>query len=177
MNIQDIFLYFASFPRIDGVKSMFSNGASDMHEYADLLNKVLNQPNSRLPEINNMVFGQDFDAVKDRIGKLTDNFMMVEVGEIETNKTKEGSIQDSVKVACTIAYKVSANSDLVDQMIMSDKSLTLINQLRKFMLSDNQPWLRYLSFPHAISPFVSSEFNSSGWAFIFHLSGNIFNIK
>jgi hypothetical protein len=180
MRISDIFLYFAQFPLIDGVKSSFSNGTSDLSLYGDLLSKLDGQAHSRLPEIEDYVFGQNLDAVKNRIDKFSGLFLFVEAGDISSNQDDKGSIQDQMKLGVTVARKVADSADLVEQMIVSDEMLILTNRLRALIREDqtSTPWLTWMSQPQQVIPFVSSEFGSVGWSCIFSLSGpDLFDIK
>jgi len=177
MEIKDIFLYFAQFPSKDGVIASFTNGSSNYPEYTKLLEQYNSGSKDRLPNIEGFVFGQNFDAVKARIDTMTGNFLFVEVGDIESTQDQKGNINDTIKIACTIAYKENRDADLVEHMIVSDQSLSLINQLRGNLFKDQCPWLRMIDGTTQIQPFVSSELASVGWSFMFNLKGQIFDIK
>lgn len=177
MDIKEIFLYFAKFPLEDGVKAAFRNGTSEFAEYQSLMNEYQSGDKAILPDISNYVFGQDFDAVKAIIDGMNGNYLFVEIGEVDSNENEKGSIEDNMKVACTIAFKNKDNIDLVDRMIISDRCLSLINSLRYHLRRDQEPWLRMMDSTTQLQPFVSSEFNSVGWTFMFNLKGYIFDIK
>ncbi len=177
MDIKDIFLYFAQFPSKDGVIASFTNGSSNYKEYAELLEQYNSGSKNRLPDIEGFVFGQNFDAVKARIDTITGNFLFVEVGNIDSTQDQRGNINDSMKIACTLAYKENRDADLVEHMIISGRSLDLINQLRANLFKDQQPWLRMIDGTTQMQPFVSSELASVGWSFMFNLKGQIFDIK
>ena len=60
--IKEQFLYFAQFPNQDGIRAMFTNGASNTAGYDELLTSLGNLPKtSRVPEIANYVYGQSLE--------------------------------------------------------------------------------------------------------------------
>ena len=176
MMITDLLKYFARFPRKAGVLSMFANGGSDFPQYAELSDFVRNLPEPIIPGIENFVFGQSFDHVKQRIDNLTDSYLFVDYGEFSSVRTARNSIIDSQKLAATVAIKLSDSADIVETAIASDAALALLTELRKQLILDSRsedfPWLERISDSHEIIPFVSPEFKSIGWTLMFSASAS-----
>lgn len=179
--IISIFQYFAQFPLRAGVLSLFANGRSDMHQYDTLLASLSNATiHSRIPEIQHYVFGQDYESVKSRIDQISGTYLFIDYGDIDSSRDKNNSISDTVKMAATIACKISSKSDLVEQAIVSSDTLQLANQLRALMHRDqsSHPWLKELSDHQEVVPFVSKEFSSVGWSIIFtREAADMFDLK
>ena len=87
----DLFTYFAKFPQNSGViKGIATKGESSMEEYAttlDILGKM--EEKELVPEIQNYVYGQSFDELKQRIDKLTGSFLFVDYGEVDIHRLVE----------------------------------------------------------------------------------------
>lgn len=182
--ILDLFSYFAKFPSKEGVLSMFTNGSSDHAQYADLHTAMHSLPeNPLIPGIQSYVFGQSFDSVKARIDSLTGCYLFIDYGEFTSGRDNRNSIQDTQKLAATIAMKVPSSSDLVEEAIFSELTLELLNTLRAHLLSDSEnlklPWLNRKSIEnHDIVPFVAKEFNSIGWTLMFSTdASDMFDLK
>lgn len=81
----DLFEYFAKFPATAGVtKGIANKGESSMEEYTTVLKAIKEMPEKELvPEIENYVYGQSFDELKQRIDKLTGSFLFVDYGEVD----------------------------------------------------------------------------------------------
>ncbi|MCC8186482.1 MAG: hypothetical protein LIP08_02945 [Bacteroides sp.] len=172
--ILDLFKYYASFPAIEGVKSIFSNGRSTNPLYASLQKEIEQLPtHSRIPEINHYVFGQSYDAVKSRIDTLDGIYLFLEFGELSSGRDNKNSIQDTFRIAVTIAGKTTNTTDLVEQALLTDHTLRLIHQLRVLQFSDQaqHPWLKEISNRHTIEPFVYKEFSSLGWTILYNREG------
>lgn len=171
--ILDVFKYYAGFPKLEGVKSIFAQGRSDRLQYSKLQEFVDNMAvHSRL-NIDNYVFGQSYDAVKARIDQLLGTYLFVEFGEFNSIRDNRNSIQDKFRIAVTIAGKTDSSSDLVELAIISQETLQLIHQLRVLQFKDQEkhPWLKEISDQHSIEPFVAKEFSSIGWTIIFNREG------
>ncbi len=181
--ILKLFEYFARFPERAGVISAFSNGKSELPAYNELLDRVKNLPdNSLIPEIKQYVFGADMEMVKRRVDSVTGTYLFIDFGEIDSNRDDKNSITDSLRMAATVAAKVSDRSDIVERAIISDITLSLINELRARIYADSgrdsTPWLQELSFKHSIVPFISPELQSVGWSVIFTSEGaDLLNLK
>ncbi|WP_234819883.1 hypothetical protein [Bacteroides zoogleoformans] len=176
MMIIDLLKYFARFPRKAGVLSMFANGGSDFPRYAELSGFVRNLPEAVIPEIENFVFGQSFDHVKQCIDRITGSYLFVDYGEFSSGRTARNSIIDSQKLAATVAIKLTDSADIVETAIASDTALSLLADLRKRLILDSRseelPWLDKMSDSHEIIPFVSPEFKSIGWTLMFSASAS-----
>ncbi|MEY8587933.1 hypothetical protein [Phocaeicola sartorii] len=181
--ILDLFKYFAKFPELFGVLTIFNNGESILSDYATLKAELEEiRPHSLIPEIQHYVFGQSFEGVKKRIDSISGTFLFVDFGEFSSVRDQRNSIHDTQKLAVTVAMKVPTTSDLVEEAIISEKTLQLINILRARMLDDskkiNAPWLKKLSDTHDIIPFVAPELGSLGWSMRFDSEGSdLFAIK
>ena len=83
----DLFTYFAKFPASAGVtRGIATKGESSMEEYATVLSMLGNMQEKEkelVPEIENYVYGQSFDELKQRIDKLTGSFLFVDYGEVD----------------------------------------------------------------------------------------------
>lgn len=182
MTIINLLKYFARFPQKAGVLSMFANGSSDFPRYAELLSFVRELPDAVIPGIDNFVFGQSFDHVKQRIDAITGSYLFVDYGEFTSSRTARNSIIDSQKLAATVAIKLSDSADIVETAIASDTTLSLLADLRKRLILDSRseelPWLDKMSDSHEIIPFVSPEFKSIGWTLMFSASASdLFEVK
>lgn len=179
--IFQIFKYYAQFPDLKGVISLFANGKSDIPAYIALRDEIQNIPtHSRIPEIKHYVFGQSYDSVKSRIDQISGTYLFLEFGEIESIRDRRNSIQDTFDLAVTIASKIQTTSDLVEQAIISQQTLGLIHQLRTLQHEDQarQSWLKEISDRHTIVPFVAREFASLGWTIVFKREGaDLLNLK
>lgn len=177
--ILDILKYYAQFPNHDKVMDLFLKG-SDIEEYDVLKTVIASLPiKSRLPEIDFFVFGQSFDAVKLQVDQiLFGSYLFIEVGDITSIKDNRNRVDDKIRMSATLAYKVSNNTDLIEEAIFSNKTLFLLNRLRECMLNDNIPWLKEISSSSEIKPFVVKEFSSIGWTLFFERSGSdLFNLN
>ena len=181
--ILDLFSYFAKFPSKSGVLSIFNNGSSSQVQYAELKEAILAMPESLIPAIQSYVFGQSFESVKARIDTLVGTYLFIDYGEFSSRSDNRNSIEDTQKLAATIAMKLSDSSDLVEEAIASDVCLELLTTLRTYFLYDaesgNIPWLNRSSIKnHDIIPFVAKELKSIGWTMIFEANASdLFNVK
>ena len=114
-----------------------------------------------------------------RGGIVSGTYLFVEIGDIMSKRDQKNNIQDEVQMAVTIAAK-SAEMDLIEEAIQSRRTLSMMQQLRVAMTSDqrNTPWLKELSSSCQIRPFVTKEFASIGWTLMFDREGSdLFDIK
>lgn len=182
--ILDLFSYFAKFPSKVGVLSMFTNGSSDYEQYAELYTVISALPETSLiPAIQSYVFGQSFDSVKARIDGLTGCYLFIDYGEFTSGRDNRNSIQDTQKLAATIAMKIPDTADLVEEAIYSQLTLDLLNVLRAHLLSDSEEskfsWLNRKAIEnHDIIPFVAKELKSIGWTLMFSSdASDMFDLK
>lgn len=171
--IQDLFLYFAKFPKREGVTAMFTNGQSDYAEYQqiiDALSAMEGEP--LLPDIDNYVYGQDFEDLQARIGLLFGSWLYADYGEFTFSEDRTpGSLKCTQQLAVTVAVKLSDRADMVERMIASDRTLTDLNTIYARMMADaatgDTPWLARMPIQQAeIVPFVAPELKSYGWTLI-----------
>lgn len=181
--ILKLFEYFARFPERAGVISAFANGKSELPFYTSLLDYVKGLPaEGEIPDIKSYVFGADMDTVKRRVDSITGTYLFIDFGEIDSNRDDKNSIKDSLRMAATVAAKISDQSDIIERAIISDITLSLMNVLRARIYADSgrdsTPWLQELSFKHSIVPFISPELQSVGWSIIFNSEGSdLLNLK
>lgn len=179
--IFEILKYYAQFPNHSKVLELFAKGRSELPEYAAIQEDINNLPkSSRIKGLDYYIFGQSFDAVKQRVDNiLTGTYLFVEIGDIMSKRDQKNSIRDEVQMAVTIAAK-SAEMDLIEEAIQSSRTLTMMQQLRVSMNSDqrNTPWLKELSGSCQMRPFVAKEFASVGWTLMFEREGSdLFDLK
>ena len=167
--ITELFLYFAQFPKKSGIKAMATMGKSKMPQYAELLAALDALPDvSRVPDIENYVYGQTFEDIQQRLDKLTGSFLCADYGEFDMLGDGRRSYQVTQRLAVTVAMRLPANSDLMERMIASDHSLYLLSQVHAWMMADSEDglldWLDRENLDKAeIIPFVASELHSTGW--------------
>lgn len=167
--IKDQFLYFAQYPSKDGIRAMFTNGASDFPGYNELAVSLDNLPYlSRLPEIANYVYGQSFEELKQRIDKLVGSFLFVDYGEMNMTTDGRNAYQVTQRIAITVANKMTNRADAAEYMLASDSTLRLLSKLHAWMIADaeegNIDWIARGELDNAeIIPFVATELSSVGW--------------
>lgn len=146
-----------------------------MPQYAELIAAIKSLPlKERIPGIEEYVFGVNYETVKSRIDNILGTYLFVDFGELNSQIDSNGRINDRFHMAVTIAGKISnSTSDLVEQAIISDQTLSLINELRACMLADQKshPWLQEINKSITISPFTSLELASLGWSMDFYREG------
>lgn len=181
MIILDLLKYFAKFPHKDGVLDIFYNGTSQYPQYLELKEYVTMLPEALVPEIQSLVFGSSLESVKARVNKISGTYLFVDFGEFSCNRDIRNSIEDSQRLAVTVAVKTSSSADITEEAIASDMSLELLNQVRGCMLADSEQrerWLEQLSSDHTIVPFEATDLSSIGWTLMFDISGSDwFNLK
>lgn len=172
--ITDLFLYFARFPKKEGVTAMFTMGDSDYNEYQQLLTMLdTMQDCERVPEIDNYVYGQSIEDLQQRINRLHGSWMMVDYGEITVTDVKTpGSMEVQQQVAVTIAMKMRQNTDMAERVIASERTLDMMRRVFALLYADSDSgrldWLARGELGKAeIVPFVASELSSYGWTLMF----------
>lgn len=171
--IKDLFLYFARFPKRSGVTAMFTNGQSDYAEYQQLTEAIGEMEDEPIiPDIENYVYGQDFDELKARVEKIFGSWLFADYGEFTFSEDRTpGSMKCQQQLAVTVAVKLSDRADMVERMIAEDKTLSWVNTIYARILADSStgetPWLSRMPVADAqIVPFVASELKSWGWTLI-----------
>lgn len=167
--IKEQFLYFAQFPHKEGIRAMFTNGASNTAGYDELLTSLGNLPKtSRVPEIDNYVYGQSFEELQARIDKCIGSFLFVDYGEMSMTANNHNTYELTQRLAVTVAFKMPNRSDAAEYMLASDKTLSLLSKVHAAMLADadkgNIEWLSRAELARAeYVPFVATELHSVGW--------------
>lgn len=174
----DLFEYFAKFPATAGVtKGIANKGESSMEEYATVLKVIENLPEKELvPEIENYVYGQSFDELKQRIDKLTGSFLFVDYGEVDMQSDGRRSFQCTQRIAVTVAMKLPNNSDMLERVIANDRTLQMLSKVHARIMADVETeglyWMDRESITTCeIIPFVSAELQSYGWTLMLSAKG------
>ena len=174
----DLFEYFAKFPATAGVtKGIANKGESSMEEYATVLNVIKNLPEKELvPEIENYVYGQSFDELKQRIDKLTGSFLFVDYGEVDMQSDGRRSFQCTQRIAVTVAMKLSTHADMLERVIANDRTLQMLSKVHARIMADVETeglyWMDRESITNCeIIPFVSAELQSYGWTLMLNATG------
>lgn len=174
----DLFEYFAKFPATAGVtKGIANKGESRMEEYATVLKVIEEMPEKELvPEIENYVYGQSFDELKQRIDKLTGSFLFVDYGEVDMQSDGRRSFQCTQRIAVTVAMKLPNNSDMLERVIANDRTLQMLSKVHARIMADVETeglyWMDRESITTCeIIPFVSAELQSYGWTLMLSATG------
>lgn len=179
MIIKDIFLYFARFPKHEGLEAMFTMGASSFPEYGELQAALTSMQDCELvPDIDNYVYGQSLEDLQQRISRLFGSWLMVDYGEVAVSASgyaKPVTSTITQQLAVTVAMKMPTNHDMMERMIASDQTLDMLRRIFRHLWADSDngriDWLARASLQHAeLVPFVASELNSYGWTLIFQTS-------
>lgn len=167
--IKEQFLYFAQYPSRNGILAMFTNGTSHFESYNTLVAELSQLPQtSRVPEIDNYVYGQSFEELQARIDKCIGSFLFVDYGEMSMTANHHNTYELTQRLAVTVAFKMPNRSDAAEHMLASDKTLTLLSKVHAAMLADadkgNIEWLSRGELSRAeYVPFVATELHSVGW--------------
>lgn len=167
--IKEQFLYFAQYPSRNGILAMFTNGTSHFESYNTLVAELSQLPQtSRVPEIDNYVYGQSFEELQSRIDKCIGSFLFVDYGEMSMTANNHNTYELTQRLAVTVAFKMPNRSDAAEHMLASDKTLSLLSKVHAAMLADadkgNIEWLSRAELARAeYVPFVATELHSVGW--------------
>jgi hypothetical protein len=174
----DLFTYFAKFPQNSGIiKGIATKGESSMEEYATTLGIIARMEEKELvPEIQNYVYGQSFDELKQRIDKLTGSFLFVDYGEVDIQDDGRRSFECTQRIAVTVAQKLSSNADMLERVIVNDRTLQMLSQVHARIMADVETeglyWMDRESITNCeIIPFVSAELQSYGWTLMLSAKG------
>ena len=174
----DLFTYFAKFPQNSGIiKGIATKGESSMEEYAttlDILGKM--EEKELVPEIQNYVYGQSFDELKQRIDKLTGSFLFVDYGEVDMQSDGRRSFECTQRIAVTVAMKLPNTSDMLERIIANDRTLQMLSKIHARIMADAEReelyWMDRDSVANCeIIPFVSAELQSYGWTLMLSATG------
>lgn len=167
--IKEQFLYFAQYPSRNGILAMFTNGTSHFESYNTLVAELSQLPQtSRVPEIDNYVYGLSFEELQARIDKCIGSFLFVDYGEMSMTANNHNTYELTQRLAVTVAFKMPNRSDAAEYMLASDKTLSLLSKVHAAMLADadkgNIEWLSRGELARAeYVPFVATELHSVGW--------------
>ena len=176
----DLFTYFAKFPASAGVtRGIATKGESSMEEYATVLSMLGNMQEKEkelVPEIENYVYGQSFDELKQRIDKLTGSFLFVDYGEVDMQSDGRRSFECTQRIAVTVAQKLSSNADMLERVIVNDRTLQMLSKVHARIMADVETeglyWMDRESITNCeIIPFVSAELQSYGWTLMLSAKG------
>lgn len=175
----DLFTYFAKFPASAGVtKGIATKGESrSMEEYATVLSMLGNMQEKELvSEIENYVYGQSFDELKQRIDKLTGSFLFVDYGEVDMQSDGRRSFECTQRIAVTVAMKLPNTSDMLERIIANDRTLQMLSRIHARIMADAEReelyWMDRDSVANCeIIPFVSAELQSYGWTLMLSATG------
>ncbi len=170
--------YFAKFPTKAGVQKMFVRGESPLSAYATLLAYVNALPDvSVMPDIENFVVASSLEKVKGFVSGFrgVQTYLMLDYGEIASGADQRNSIQDTMRLAVTVACHIDNNADLVEDNIASNTTLDLANRLRAHIMADSRNRAlghgiqEIIAGAHQLVPFESKELQSVGWTIAFSL--------
>ena len=174
----DLFTYFAKFPASAGItRGIATKGESSMEEYATVLGELSNMQEKELvPEIENYVYGQSFDELKQRIDKLTGSFLFVDYGEVDMQSDGRRSFECTQRIAVTVAMKLPNTSDMLERIIAIDRTLQMLSMIHARIMADAERvelyWMNRDSVANCeIIPFVSAELQSYGWTLMLSATG------
>lgn len=174
----DLFTYFAKFPASEGItKGIATKGESCMEEYSTVLGELSNMQDKELvPEIENYVYGQSFDELKQRIDKLTGSFLFVDYGEVDMQSDGRRSFECTQRIAVTVAMKLPNTSDMLERIIANDRTLQMLSKIHARIMADAEReelyWMNRDSVANCeIIPFVSAELQSYGWTLMLSATG------
>lgn len=170
--IKELLLYFTRYLDRQVMLDSFRNGSSSDPDYAELYSLISAQPvNGRIPEIQHVVFGDSIDKVRKSIDRFTGLYLFIDYGTIVSTQDRAASYSDTLSCAVTIATKISDQADLVEEQLVSDRTLAILNRLRAWMVADSAQyaWLQFMSGRHQMDPFVSDVLKSIGWTITFSI--------
>jgi hypothetical protein len=166
----NLFLFFSRFADAQGVTGLFTRGRSEMPGYDALMKLAADIPSdNRMPDMD-YVFGANFDAVATRVAAIKDYYLFVDYGEIECSTDKSNRMQESARIAVTVARRMKDFSgDMVEHLLASEECLCRLTSIRRTLIKEQapHPWLKDLSRSHTLSPFLSKELSSIGWSLLF----------
>ncbi|PWM09729.1 MAG: hypothetical protein DBY00_07040 [Flavobacteriales bacterium] len=173
--IQDLFFYFAKFPDISGVKSMFTRGESSVSSsaYSAMLRRIDDLPeHSLLPQIEKYIFSASDETIKTHLGSISGTYLFVDYGDIRSYLDDKNRINDEFQCAVTIATRCT-DTDLVEQLIYSAQNFELLSAVRRIMRSDDtaKSWVKKISATQTLSPEFAANFQSIGWSMVFTITG------
>lgn len=179
--IKNLLLYFTRFLDRQVVLDTFRNGSSADSDYATLQTQIMSMPeHGRITDIRHLAFGDSIDKVRRAINGFSNTFLFIDYGTITSTQDRKDSWTDNLQMAVTVADKISDQADLIEEQLLSNRTLLLLNAMRAWMVVDSQEfgWLRLMSDRHQLDPFVSPELKSIGWTLTFSIDAqDLLNVK
>ncbi len=170
--IVDVFKYFAKFPEKSAVLKVFNAGASDLSEYAALIEEInTSQTHSLFPDIKDFIFDVSLEEIMEKLSNIEGLFMLIDYGDVVSSENHLKRKTDSFSLALTVAYYLGNNDyDNAERLILSDKAWNYLEDIGQVMREDSDPFIKRLQFPVSRSPEVSREFlGSVGWTMRFEM--------
>jgi len=172
--LQETFLYFAKYPLHDGAMKFFNKSTADP-SYVALKQSCQDLPvKNKFPEISDYIFGINEQSIKKRIESIRGIYLFIDYGNINSVEDTKNVKYDNFHMAVTVAQPTSSTSfDLAEELILSDKLLSIISSIRDEMRYDKtDSFIKRIVFPNDITPFFARELsNSYGWTLMFQLKG------
>ncbi len=174
----DLFKYFAQFPEREGIeRGIATKGESCMPEYEKVLGEIAEMPMGTVVHgIDNYVYGQSFDELKQRIDKLVGSFLFVDYGEVDMQGDGKRSFECTQRIAVTVAMKLPSTADMLERIISNDRTLQMLSKIHSRIMADAETdqlyWMDRDSVENCeIVPFVSAELQSYGWTLLLSAKG------
>jgi len=175
--LREAFLYFAKFPKMDGVtSSMFRTGNTMVAGYADLRAELYELPVSSLvPEVLNFLFSSNEDKLRGEIEDTKGVFMLLDYGQLASSADSLQRRNDEFELGIIIAMKLKPEDyDMAEILLLQDQLLNIMRQVREQMIADSKchPFVKQLSLPHRINPWYARDLcNATGFSMTFNKTG------
>jgi len=175
--LREAFMYFAKYPKIDGViSSMFCANKTEVSGYSELQTSLVAlDPQSLVPEILNFLFSSNEDKLKKSIEDTTGAFMLLDYGQLSCSQDNVMRKNDELELGIIIARKMNPDHyDMAETLLMHDELLNLIRKVREQMIEDSKyhPFVKQITFPHRIMPWYARELgHATGFSMMFSKSG------
>lgn len=174
--ITELFLYFARFPKREGVHPLFNIGESTIPGYSELKAEIDKLTDHSLVDIDNYIFAANFEAVKARVNNIAagENYLFVDFGEIDADIDQRNRHIDSAALAISVAYRLkSFSADTIEQSLVFVHSFDRLIDIRNKMIEEQNchRWLKLISDNHRFVPFVAKDLSSLGWTMMFDREG------
>lgn len=174
--ITELFMYFARFPKLEGIYPLFNIGESTIPGYNELKTQVDNLTDHSLVDIDNYIFASNFEAVKARVNNIAagENYLFVDFGEIDADIDQRNRHIDSAALAISVAYRMNSfSADTIEQSLVFAHSFDKLITIRNKMIEEQEctRWLKLVSSNHRFVPFISKDLSSLGWTMMFDREG------
>jgi len=175
--LEEAFLYFAKFPRLEGVKSsMFRMGSTNIKGYDSLKTAISELSNNSItPEILNFLFSANEEKLKSGIEDTKGIFMLLDYGQLSSSLDNLHRQNDESELGIIIAQKMKQEDyDMAEILLIQDQMLNIMRAVREQMRKDSvcNPFVQQLKLPSRISPWYARELcNATGFSMNFTKSG------